>query len=99
RRRWKFLALGERRHAHRRLGENSHAPLGAEDRFLEVGTRGRGGKERQLQRPRGRDEGAAREELLDAPEAERLLSARARRDPPAERRELEGLREVPEREA
>ena len=54
---------------------------------------------RQDERPGRRLDAATREEVLDPAEPERLLAGGPRRDPAPERRALERLREVAERQA
>jgi hypothetical protein len=93
-----LLARRERRDADGRLRDHAEPPLAPEDELAQVGPGGGGGERRKVEAPRRRLDAPPGEEPLDPPVAERLLAAGAGRDPAAERRELERLREVPERE-
>ena len=92
-------ARGARVHAHGRLDDHAERAFGAEQQLIQFGT-ARG--TRHFERPdhTGRRHHArADQQIVDAAVAVRLLAGGARRDPAAQRRVLEGLREVAERVA
>ena len=81
------------------VGEEPEPALRAEDELAEVRAGRGGGERRQVERARGRLEDAAREQLLDPPEAQAAHPRAAGRDPAADRRELERLGLVADRQA
>ena len=75
------------------------AALGAEDELAQVRAGGGGRERRHVERAGRGLERAAREQLLDPPGAEAAKARPAGRHPAADRRELEGLGLVSDREA
>ncbi len=90
---------GQLRHAHRRLRQDAEPPFRTEHHFAQVDAGGRRRKGRDRERAGRGFDLAAREQALDAAVAQRLLAGRARDDPAAQGRVVEGLREVAERVA
>ncbi len=90
---------GSRLHAHPRLGDDSQHALRAGEHPVGAGPGARAGQAARLPRARRCDRADRLDEVLDVRPHGREVPGRARRDPPAEGGELEGLREVAQRQA
>ncbi|MCY1337696.1 hypothetical protein D9M69_235310 [compost metagenome] len=90
------LVLGQPADPHLDLGDHPEAPFRAKHHFAQVGAGRRGREGGHLQRPGEGLQGAAGEQLLDAPVAQRLLATGAAGHPAAEGRQLPRLRKMAE---
>jgi hypothetical protein len=93
------IRRGQRGRPQDDVGEEPEPALRPEDELAQVRAGGGGGERRQVERPGGRLEDAAREQLLDAADAQTPHPRAAGRDPAPDRRELERLRLVAHRQA
>ena len=90
---------GARPDAQRHLGQEAEPAFAAEHRLAQVGTGARRRQAADRELAARRRQPAGMEQLLDPAVAQRLLARRPGHDPAARGRELERLREVPERHA
>ena len=81
-----------RLHAHPRLGDDAEDPLRAQQQPVGRGPGARARQPPRRPRPARRDRAHGLDEVVDVRRARGEVPARARRDPAAEGRELEGLR-------
>ena len=86
-------------HAHPRLGDDAEDALGADEQPVGARPGAGAGQAPRLHRAGGRHDAQAFDEIVDMRVEGREVAARARRDPAAEGRVLEALREVPQRHA
>ena len=83
---------------HPRLGDDAEDALGAEQHAVGRRARARAGQAPALPHAARRDRADRLDEVVDVRVQRRVVTAGARREPAAERRELERLREVAQRE-
>ena len=91
-----LLLLGQPGDPYLDLGDHPEAPFRTEDQLAQIRAGGRGRKGRDLQGAGESLDLAAGKQLLDAPIAQRLLTAGTAGHPATEGRQLPGLREVAE---
>src|SRR5271165_2081045 len=83
---------------HPRLGDHAEDALRADEQPVRAGPGARAGQPPRLHHPTRRDHAQAFDEIVNMRVEAGEMPARARRDPAAERRVLEALREMPQRQ-
>ena len=91
--------LGSALDAHPRLADDAEDPLAADHHAVGRRARAAAGKRRDSHQPARREHAHRLDEVVDVRVVGRVVATGARRDPAAERREAERLREVSQRVA